>query len=129
MMAAVMTAFVNEQEFSPAVPRQFTPKALKDGFDSVHKGLTPFARQMISRGFVVPALYLRPAASMYAWSKGADWATVHQLSEMAEGNLAMLVLRTADMLRHVRALGADFPRAAETAGAAIDLIMREPVNY
>ena len=127
LMAAIMTAFVNEQEFGPAVPRQFVPKALQDGFESVHKGLTPFARQMISRGFAVPTLYLRPAATMYAWSKGVAWPDVHELSEMAEGNLAMLVLRTADMLRHVRALGNDFPKASETAGAAVDLILREPV--
>lgn len=47
---------------------------------------------------------------------------------MAEGNLAMLILRTADNLRHIRGLYEVFPEAAETAGKAIELIMRDPVT-
>ncbi len=39
----------------------------------------------------------------------------------------MLVLRTADNLRHVRALGKYFPREAAAAAKAMDMIMREPV--
>ena len=43
----------------------------------------------------------------------------------------MLILRTADNLRHIRALKQEFPEAAQTASKSIDLIMRDPVimNY
>ena len=46
---------------------------------------------------------------------------------MAEGDLAMLVLRTADNLRHIAGLQAVFPAMASTARQAIDLILRDPV--
>jgi len=53
---------------------------------------------------------------------------VLSFAEMAEGDLAMLTLRTADNLRHIRALKQVFPKAAETSAAAIELILREPVS-
>jgi len=39
----------------------------------------------------------------------------------------MLVLRTADNLRHIRALAGVFPEASITAEKALELILREPV--
>jgi ATP-dependent RNA helicase HelY len=52
---------------------------------------------------------------------------VISIAKMEEGDLAMLILRTADNLRHIRALKDVFPEAASAAGTAIDLIMRYPV--
>jgi hypothetical protein len=52
---------------------------------------------------------------------------VVSLAEIEEGNLAMLILRTADNLRHIRSLRGVFPTAADAAGRAIDLILRDPV--
>ena len=49
------------------------------------------------------------------------------LSDLEEGNLAMLILRTADNLRHIRSLSQVFPEAAEAAAAAVDAILRDPV--
>jgi hypothetical protein len=48
---------------------------------------------------------------------------------MGEGDLAMLISRTADNLRHIRTLSAVFPRVAATAGKAVDRIVREPVSW
>jgi hypothetical protein len=39
----------------------------------------------------------------------------------------MLILRTADNLRHIRNLKNVFPAAAATAAKSIELILREPV--
>ena len=50
-----------------------------------------------------------------------------RIAELEEGSLAMLILRTADNLRHIRNLKDVFPQAAATAAEAIDKIMREPV--
>ena len=41
----------------------------------------------------------------------------------------MLILRTADNLRHVRGLAEVFPLAARSAARAIELILRDPVLY
>jgi ATP-dependent RNA helicase HelY len=58
---------------------------------------------------------------------GQPWERVLSIAQAAEGDLAMLILRTADNLRHIRALREPFPVAAATAGKAIDLLLREPV--
>jgi hypothetical protein len=49
------------------------------------------------------------------------------IAEMEEGNLAMLILRTADNLRHIRSLKRIFPEAALTSATSINLIMKSPV--
>ena len=49
------------------------------------------------------------------------------LRQSEEGNLAMLILRTADNLRHIRNLSHVFPDAAECAAEGVEAIMRDPV--
>jgi len=56
-----------------------------------------------------------------------SWDDVQQLTGADEGDLAMLIFRTADNLRHIRNLGRFFPDVAATSGKAIDLILRDPV--
>ena len=82
---------------------------------------------MAERKFEVRPLLLRPAAAVYAWSGGQSWESVLGIAEMEEGDLAMLILRTADNLRHIRNLKGVFPEAAATAAGAIEKINREPV--
>jgi ATP-dependent RNA helicase HelY len=82
---------------------------------------------MIQRNFEVRPLLLRPAATVCAWSRGLSWESVLRIAEIEEGDLATLVLRTADNLRHVRNLKDVFPEAAATAGKSIEKILREPV--
>ena len=72
-------------------------------------------------------LYLRPAATLYAWARGVPWEMVARDFEMAEGDLSMLILRTGDHLRHVRTLNNVFPEAAQCAEEAMSAILRDPV--
>jgi len=127
LLAGIIASFVNEQESDDRIDKVLVSRNLMRAFLKVKKGLKPFAGHMLEEGFEPKPLYMRPAVTIYSWAKGNDWEKVYQFSEMAEGNLAMLILRTADNLRHIRALYQVFPRAAETAGKAIDLIMRDPV--
>jgi superfamily II RNA helicase len=85
----------------------------------------------MENGFDVRPLYLRPALGVYRWAQGAEWEPVAAGSELAEGDLAMLILRTADHLRHVRALHEAFPQAAAAAAEAVERLVREPLvdNY
>ena len=64
---------------------------------------------------------------MWAWASGWSWEKVIQAGQMAEGDLAMLVLRTADHLRHIRSLDEVFAPTANSAHEAIALILRDPV--
>jgi len=126
-LAAIMAAFVNEREPDTKIPKKRVPGPLLDAFYRVINGLRPFAWQMLDRGFEVRAFHLRPAVAIYAWTIGEPWEKVRDLAEMEEGDLVMLILRTADNLRHIRGLRRVFPDAAETAERAIELILHEPV--
>ncbi|MEW6673833.1 MAG: DEAD/DEAH box helicase [Thermodesulfobacteriota bacterium] len=127
LLAAVMGAFVNEREPDDRIDRKFLSKKLTKTFHKVRRGLRPFGRHLLERGFKAVPLFLRPAATLYLWATGQPWEVVLAVSEIEEGDLAMLILRTADNLRHIRALEPVFPEAAETAGSAIERILREPV--
>ena len=129
LLAGIIASFVNERESDDRVAKKIMPNQLKRAFSLLAKGLNSFARQMINEEFSVRPLYMRPAAAIYAWSSAQSWENVLAISEMEEGDLAMLILRTADNLRHIRSLHRVFPDAAETAALAIDVILREPVVY
>ena len=83
---------------------------------------------MAERGFFVRPLFLRPALAVFAWAAGQPWEKVLSIAAIEEGDLAMLILRTADNLRHIRTLKQVFPQAAQTAAASIELILRYPVT-
>ena len=129
LLAAIIAAFVNERESDTKMPKKRVPKPLTNTFYRVLEGLRPFARYMLDQGFEVRPLLLRPVVAIYAWAIGEPWEKVRSLAEMEEGDLVMLILRTADNLRHIRGLKQVFPEAAETAANSIDLILREPVVY
>jgi superfamily II RNA helicase len=82
---------------------------------------------MAKSGFEVRPLYFRPSVAVFAWAQEQPWERVLKIAEVEEGDLVMLILRTADNLRHIRNLKDVFPQAAATAAEAIDKIMREPV--
>ncbi|MGD8703006.1 MAG: DEAD/DEAH box helicase [Desulfosarcina sp.] len=126
-MAGVFACFVNEKETDDRLEGRLVPNRLKRSVGRIHKKLTGFARHMKSRGFEVRQLYLRPAAMAHAWASGYPWEAVATDYGMAEGNLAMLMMRTADNLRHAANLMDVFPEAAATAREAMGLIMRAPV--
>jgi len=127
LMAGVFASFVNEKETDDRMEGRLVPNRLKRTVGRIHKKLTGFTRHMQSRGFEVRQLYLRPAAMTHAWAAGYPWDNVARDYGMAEGNLAMLMMRTADNLRHTANLAEVFPSAAATAREAIGLILRAPV--
>jgi superfamily II RNA helicase len=127
LLAAMMAAFVNERETDDRINKEFVPDPLTRAFSKVSKGLKPFAARMAKHRFAVRPLFMRPSAAVFAWAQGQSWESVLRIAEMEEGGLAMLILRTADNLRHIRNLKDVFPQAAATAAEAIDRIMREPV--
>lgn len=127
MLAAVIASFVDEQESEEHVEKKLAPPKLVASFLKVTRELKSFAKYMASRGFDTKTLYFRPAVTVYAWATGHPWEKVSAISETAEGDLAMLILRTADNLRHISTLTRVFPEAANTSAKAIELILRNPV--
>ena len=127
LLAAVTALFVNERESDELIEKAFLTKALVKTFSDVKKKLSSFSARMSKKGFETRPLFLQPAATLYAWTTGLPWEKVLSIAKMEEGDLAMLILRTADNLRHIRTLKNVFPEAADSAATAIDLIMRYPV--
>jgi len=127
LLAAVTAVFVSERESDEKIDKAFVPKVLAKTFSTVTKKLSSFSKLMTKRGFETRPLLLEPAAMLYAWASGLPWEQALTIAKMEEGDLSMLILRTADNLRHIRSLKDVFPEAASTAGEAIDLIMRNPV--
>ncbi len=127
LLAAVVAVFVNEKEADSKVNKDYLPKKLVRAIFEVEDSLKPFLELYKLRGFQAPSFFIRPAAAIFAWASGKSWNTALEIAETAEGDLAMLILRTADNLRHIKGLRAVFPKVADTAGEAIDLLLRTPV--
>jgi superfamily II RNA helicase len=127
LMAALISLFVSDREMDEQVDRRSVEPALFEAFIAVNTALKPLMRDLYDHDFDVRPLYLRPAMAVYAWAGGMPWEDVVEISESAEGDLVMLMLRTADHLRHVIGLSRTFPEAAETARQAVELILKAPV--
>ncbi|MBT8357168.1 MAG: DEAD/DEAH box helicase [Desulfobacterales bacterium] len=127
LLAAIIASLVDEHDADDIIDKTSFPKRLLTSFLTVKKRLQPFSEEMASGGFEVRKLFLRPAVALYAWATGQSWEKVVSISHLEEGTLSMLVLRTADNLRHIRILSDVFPEASKTATTALDLILREPV--
>lgn len=127
-LAGIIASFVNERETDDRMEKKIVPKALTQSLDGIKEGLRDFVERLIAKGFAPKPLYFRPALTLYLWaSDRMSWEEVLKISELAEGDLAMLVLRTADNLRHIRSLYDVFPEAAAAAEKAIESILRDPV--
>lgn len=128
LLAGIMASFVNERETDEdSIHPKDVPRALEEAYLSIREGLRPFAKEMVKKGFFIPFLYMRPAVTVYHWAAGRNWEEVVALWDSAEGDLAMLIMRTADNLRHVRNLKNVFPQAAQSAKKAMEQILRDPV--
>ena len=127
LLAAVMAAFVNEKETDDHLDSKTLPRTMTAAVKRINRELKGFSKHMQSRGFDTRQLFYRPALHMWAWASDRAWDKIIKSDQIAEGDLAMLVLRTADHLRHIKALSRVFAPMAATAKQAIDLILRDPV--
>jgi superfamily II RNA helicase len=127
LLAALVAPFVHDREVEEGLGETAVPKQLSKAYERMKKALVPLMERKTVRGFEVRPIPLRPAATIYAWGNGQPWEKVLEIAGMAEGDLAMLVTRTADNLRQIASLTMAYPSVAKTAADAIAMIMREPV--
>ncbi len=127
LLAAIMAGMVNDKETDEHLDRKSLPNLLIKAVKKVTRGLHGFAKHMMAHDFDVRPIFYRPTAALYHWASGYPWERTVQAAQMAEGDLAMLTLRTADNLRHMVALRAVFPEMAAAAQQAIEMILRDPV--
>jgi superfamily II RNA helicase len=89
----------------------------------------PMARRLEKAGFATEELISSAGQAMYEWARGRAWDDVIRLTGVAEGDMASLVLRTADNLRQIVSLRDTHPEAAACAQRAREAILREPVLF
>jgi superfamily II RNA helicase len=96
-------------------------------FKKILAKMEEIRRMMEIKGFENPQIFFWPSIALYAWAKGMPWKELLLLIPVDEGDLASMIIRTADHLRQVANLKATHPELAGRAHQAIQLILREPV--
>ncbi|RJR42341.1 MAG: DEAD/DEAH box helicase [Desulfobacteraceae bacterium] len=129
VMAGCIAPFVwdrhQEVEISVSAPENLD--TLAEGYDRMLGLIEEIRVLLVKRGFDNPQILFWPAAALFLWAKRVPWEEVMSFISVDEGDMASLVMRTADHLRQVTNLEKTHPHLAETAYEAIRLIMREPV--
>ena len=100
---------------------------LQSMFDRILKSIEGIRGLKSKQGFETPPISFWPAAALYLWAKGVPWKNLLEAVAIDEGDMASLIMRTADHLRQVANLRETHPELASTAEQGIALILREPV--
>jgi len=129
MLAALMAPFVSDRDShdQPLEHLKVKDQQLDQSFAALISALNPLRRRLRSQGFVTQPLSFWPAAAIYFWIQGGSWDQLVDISGLDEGDLAMLIYRTADSLRQLEGLSHTHPRLAASATEAIERLLREPV--
>jgi ATP-dependent RNA helicase HelY len=91
------------------------------------QSLQHLRERLQAEGFGIPPLPFWTVVTIYYWARGDSWEKVREISGMDEGDLAMVILRTADHLRQIESLSETHPRLAASARRAIEKTLRAPV--
>ncbi len=128
-MAGGIAPFVwdraQEVDFAPSWAEDY--QEMIAVFKQILVKMEEIRRMMDIRGFENPQIFFWPTIALYAWAKGMTWKELLLLIPIDEGDLASMIIRTADHLRQVANLKSTHPELAERAREAVELILREPV--
>ena len=89
--------------------------------------LRPLMQFLLLRGFDAPSIMFWPAAAVFLWAEDVDWSELVRHVTADEGDMAMLMLRTADHLRQFLSLEGEQPKLAATAAKALQKLIRRPL--
>lgn len=130
LFAAMLTPFVydGDQDLRQ-VERKRPARRLLLAARTVVKAIRPLKSRLEDAGFSVRPYYFWTAAVMYDWAQGKEWDDIIRQTGISDGELAMLILRTADNLRQITSLKETHPDMATLAVAAMETILREPVVF
>lgn len=129
MLAGGLAPFVWDrlQEVDLSIRPGLSLTSLETVFNRTLNAIEPMRHLMTRRGFETPQILFWPAAALYLWARGMDWAQLMNTLRVDEGDLASLIMRTADHLRQVTNLVDTHAELAGVAREAIGMVLREPV--
>jgi ATP-dependent RNA helicase HelY len=129
LLAAAVAVFAYDRDDEIRLDMKDLPQRLTAALRKVILSVRPLAARMDGAGFATTKLYTSAGVVMYYWAQGRSWDAVIKATGIAEGDMASLVLRTADNLRQIAALKDTHPEVSACAYRARDAILREPVLF
>lgn len=129
LLAAMIAPFVYDGDQNVKITGKKLSRKLIRSYNRVLTTLRPLSERMKAAGFSVSPLYLWTSAVLYDWARGVDWDEIITAAGISDGDMAMLVLRTADNLRQITSLKDTHPEMAALAVKAREAILREPVIF
>lgn len=129
LLCAMIAPFVYDRELDIPVKRKETPRKLRQAFDRMVVSLGPLVKRVREAGFDVSPLPFWTSVILYDWARGMDWEDVRARWRISDGDLAMLISRTADNLHQVAALRESHPEMAILAEEGRQAVLREPVVF
>lgn len=129
VMAGSIALFVwdRKKEIETRLERFEDLDIMLNTFDKLMESMEGIMRLMDKRGFHYPQIMFWPGAALFQWTRGISWEVLLKCIPIGEGDMASLIVRTADHLRQVQNLRETHPELAQTAGKAMELMLREPV--
>lgn len=128
-LASGLAPFVwdREQDLEIILPEGKDLSVPKQLFDTIMRLIEDIRLRKEKKGFSNPPLLYWPSIALYLWVKGATWEKLLEIVPVDEGDMASLIMRTADHLRQVMNLSETHPALTSVARDGIGLILREPV--
>jgi superfamily II RNA helicase len=130
LLAALIAPFVMDRERPGDIQLSTLvwkyPEVAKPFFRML-QSLQRLRGRLQAEGFSLPTMPFWAVVTVYYWARGESWEKVREISGMDEGDLAMVILRTADHLRQIESLSESHSRLAASSRQAIERILREPV--
>lgn len=96
-------------------------------FDRVLVSIDTLRKRKSRAGFDDPVIFFWPAVALYMWTRGILWEELLTIVPIDEGDMASLIMRTADHLRQVAGLVVTHPDLAACARESVERVLREPV--
>lgn len=129
ILAALVAAFAYDRDDEIKLTVKDMAPKLTQALKKVLLAIRPLAHRLEKAGFASAKIQPSAGVAMYYWAQGRSWDTVIKATGIAEGDMAMMVLRTADNLRQIAALKDTYPEIAACAYRARETILREPVLF
>ena len=129
ILAAVVAFFAYDRDDEIKLSMKDLPPKLLLSFKKVVLAVRPLIHRLEAAGFATVKPHTAAGVAMYYWAQGHSWDSVIKATGIAEGDMATLVLRTADNLRQIASLKDAYPEIAECAYKAREAILREPVLF
>ena len=128
-MAGCIALFVwdRDQDVDLRVEDTEALKDIEEGVKRVAASMEEVMALKAKRGFENPPILFWPAVAVFLWAGNTSWEDLLRCVPIGEGDMASMIVRTADHLRQVANLKETHPGLAAIAKKAIDLILREPV--